>query len=640
MAHDLLKIERCAVSSKRVLVQFGSEQALLDPASLFVEIVEFNGANPTRMDIEAVADRQTRCLVLTPIQQGPKGAAVGIQGEYVMVRIGSSAGQPIVFDKLLKVGDIWELPPDTASEARRTTNAVEDAVSYSLLTDNIGSGTPGVSPVARNGSPDGAGGAQLISQTLRDVLGWKVRDDDPKGFAGALTASFSIADIEGHTEWTYTPRTYAVQTDLNGGITGAQASLYKRAQEALAQALPLLDGLYPLLPDADVEDIAAVKAVLRKQLEELVGELGAPGGPGLTRVEHYFNLLLAGPGSTYDSNGQVRDPEPDDLQGMLGRLRDVLGLSFADDLVNSVEDEQNQTNYRILADYLTALAQSWLSNRKFFGLTSKSPFLGTQLVPISRQLSVIAESVDELRFTLDSVFIGAAERQTLELRFGTHGQPMYAEDFFRWIQNFVTTEAPSYVQDGGKFGIGNSVVPFASQLCDMTKALLNPNANQQLPPGFHSARVQRSIKSLAKELQELVRLANPLKRDFAIQPVPAQLSAAVNAKRLAALQGVLYFADGQKQTLSTTLLNLSDAPLYVTASCQQPADIKFFDSLASSYVDLAQLQPGNGVPVHITVAGPGFDAANVQFQGWFDQVNVGNYDADASAEVTLLKAGS
>ncbi|BCG02012.1 hypothetical protein PPGU19_065800 (plasmid) [Paraburkholderia sp. PGU19] len=499
--------------------------------------------------------------------------ASSITGDHVsvIVRLASSGTQLLSqnFD-MRKERFVADTPPVTPGsqggghDSARATQAMEDAVSYAILTENLNGAPSSITPISRLSGPE-SGGAQLVGQTLRDVLGWKVRDDDPKGFAGALMSSFAISDIEGHTEWTYTPRTYAVQSDLQGGITGAQASLYKRAQEALGQALPLLDGLYPLDPDADAEDITAVKAVLRKQLLELVGELGAPGGPGVARVDHFFNLLLATPSEPYSIlNGtQLRDPEPDHLAGTLGRLRDLLGLSFGEDFVNSIEDEQNQTNYRVLCDYVTSLAQSWLSNQRFFGLSSSTPFLGTQLVPISRQLSVIAESVDEVRFTLDSVFIGAAERQTLQLSFGDVSQPMYAEDFFRWIQNFVTDEAPAYVQDGGKFGIGNSVVPFAHQLQSMTQALVHKHDQpKKLPPGFYTARVQRAILSLSDELKELVRLARPLRRDVSVAPAPVKVQAAFNAVRIGVRDGMLSFRHDNSTPIST-LYNLSDTPLYI-----------------------------------------------------------------------------
>ena len=42
-----------------------------------------------------------------------------------------------------------------------------------------------------------------------------------------VAASF-LAMIGGHSEVTWTPRTYAVQSDLSGGVTGGQAGLYDR----------------------------------------------------------------------------------------------------------------------------------------------------------------------------------------------------------------------------------------------------------------------------------------------------------------------------------------------------------------------------------------------------------------------------
>jgi hypothetical protein len=45
------------------------------------------------------------------------------------------------------------------------------------------------------------------------------------GSGRGLPTSF-LAMIAGHSEATWTPRTYAVQSDLSGGVTGGQASLY------------------------------------------------------------------------------------------------------------------------------------------------------------------------------------------------------------------------------------------------------------------------------------------------------------------------------------------------------------------------------------------------------------------------------
>jgi hypothetical protein len=409
-------------------------------------------------------------------------------------------------------------------EASQTTRAVTDAVAFPVLTEEVGFAP---SPLAKpSGAPAGGGGSTSLGQTVTkavsDVLGWKIKPNDPKGFVGALTASFTCADVEGHTQCTWTPRTYAVQTDLSGGITGAQASLYSRAQDTLKQALPLLDGLYPLDPEADAENIAALKGLVRSQLTELVSELGLAGGPRVSRINQYFQLLLL---DTPPFPPPQFDTEPDHLGGTLGSLRDQLGLKFSQDFVNTLEDEQDLTNFRILSDYITSLAQSWINNLGFFGLDTQTPFFGTQLVLLSRQLSVVAESVDEVRFTLDSVFIGPAERQTLKLQFGPTDQPLFAEDLFNWIQNFATEEGPRLIQDGGKFGVRNTFLPIAEQLQHLIETVQAPNPlNNGLPPGFHTFRVQRSLKQLGEELAELASLARPIKHDIDEEPTTKELN--------------------------------------------------------------------------------------------------------------------
>jgi hypothetical protein len=566
-----IQIHQCILNRRSLLLCF-------DPSSVATAAAAIKANKLTVAVYDFLSGSLTPIGTTGNTSQVPSGAAVyqidapGLQGPCALVTVND--GNTALYSRM------HDLQQD--QDAKRTARAAEDAVSYALLTDNISTGTSPAAPSSRLGGPDSNIG-QRVTQTLREVLGWKVRDDDPKGFAGALSASFSISQVEGHTDWTFTPRSYVVQSDMNGGMVGAQASLYTRAQDAVNQVLPLIDGLYSLDPDADAEDVTAVKAVARKQLQELASELGEASGPSITRMDRFFDLLLALPNNSYSNAAftQLVDPEPDDLGGTLGQLRDLLGLSFAAGFVNGIPDEQNQTNYRLACDLVTSLAQSFLNNRRFFGLDSTMPFLGTQLVPISRQMSVIAEAVDDLRFTLDSVFIGAAERQTLRLDFGTIADSLYAEDFFRWIQSFVTDEAPTYVQDGGRFGIGNSVVPFAQQLFAMTNAIVHrPGAPRPLPEGFYTARVQRSIQSLADALNELVNLTEPLARDVVPAPAPVNVRAALNTVRIGLKDGVLYFRDptGSAMTPNSILYNLSDVPLVITTTPGKSTTVQFLDS--------------------------------------------------------------
>lgn len=406
-----------------------------------------------------------------------------------------------------------------------------DVAAYPVLTEEVGYPPSPLSRPSGGSStsvPGGSGLGQMVTRAMSDVLGWKVKPGDTKGFVGALNQSFSLTEVEGHIVSTWTPRTYAAQTDLAGGITGAQASLYARGKEALDQALPLLDGLYALDPEAIAEDVAALKSVVKSQLTELVNELGFLSGPRITRVNQYFSLLLidSDSGSQFPpaSGAPPLVVDPDQIGGTLGNLRDELGVNFAtQDFVNTVNDEENLSNYRVLSDYVTSLAQSWINNAQYIGLDVAKPFYGTQLILMSRQLQVVAESVDEVRFILDSVFIGAAERQTMELTFNNappNNYPsIFLEDLLSWIQSFASEEGPRLIQDGGKFAVRNTFYPVVAKLWGMVQATPKfPAQDPSLPSGYYTPRVQLSWQDLADELQELMTLAQPIGHTITPEP--------------------------------------------------------------------------------------------------------------------------
>jgi len=514
-----LKIVHCIVTPTAALVYF-SEQ--LEPASAtsasnyvvrshpgpFQQVVTVSVKSNKQNDAYD-KNAKTVILQLQPKTQLQVGDSLSIQGTGLKP-VGSGEAYPDTDVFFVRVNGA-ESQAD--ANARRTTQAVEDSVAYPIMTENVGS-----PPSSSYGGGAGVGGggtgsgslqlSQVATQTITNILGWKPKDDDAKGFVGALTQSFTLQDVEGHVESTWTPRTYAVQTDLAGGITGAQASLYMRAKEAMDQSLPLLDGLSALNPDSDPEMVTALKGIVTSQITELTGEMGFPGGPRISRANQYFHLLLGGTQlpPKPDPNFLPVPSDPDKIKGSLGRLRDELQLQSFSRYVNSVEDEQDITNYRILSDYLTSLAQSWVNNLKFFGLDTKHAFLGSQLVLLSRQLSVVADTVDEVRFTMDSVFIGAAERQTLQLEF-TNDPALFIEDLLSWTQTFAKDEGPQLIQTSGKLGVGDGFLPIIRKLHHLVGEARDPVNQGKLPDGYRTIRVKNSLRDLQDQLGELKRLA-------------------------------------------------------------------------------------------------------------------------------------
>jgi hypothetical protein len=440
---------------------------------------------------------------------------------------------------------------------------------FPILTEELGyppSPVAGGGTAARGGAGrDGALGP-VVNKAIQDVLGWKVKSGDPTGFVGALNQSFQLRTVEGAVVSTWIPRSYVVQSDLSGGITGAQAAIYTMAKTLVDQMLPLIDGLYPLDPAANLEDVAAVKDVVTSQLTNLCSEIGYLGGPRVLRVQQYLSLLLgvtvqvnyvaypAGP--SIGLTLQAPDPDSplgkvlavgplvpalppayyadaDGVLGSLGDLRDLLGLfSFeytnpagspsTPYYINTIADEQNATNFRVLVDYANSLLNAWGNSIQFFA-GQQSQFLGTQLVFISRQLGVISEVVDEVRFVLDSVFIGPAQRDTLQvvpnpaaLGAALYGggtldlPPIYLSDLLGWIQDYVGAEAQDVIQNAGRFGLGEDFLSMIQQLYNQACGLyLFAQAAPPAPPPMAASRVLQSLYKLVLQLNNLYYMAAP-----------------------------------------------------------------------------------------------------------------------------------
>jgi|HubBroStandDraft_4_1064222.scaffolds.fasta_scaffold08151_3 hypothetical protein len=440
----------------------------------------------------------------------PQGVSFN-PGDSVLVSItnialGSAPGVPALDEDPARFSRV--VPGDDSSNIARTTKNVEDAVSYPVLTEEIGyRPSPVGIPTGGGGGMAGGGGGgnigQMALKAVTDVLGWKANSADPKGFVGALTQSFKLTEVEGHVQSSWTPRTYAVQTDLGGGITGAQASLYRRAKDALDQSLSLLDGLYPLDPEADPEYVKALREMARSQMTEIVREFGVVGLPSILRINTYFDILLGQHDPTVEF-------DPDEITGTLGELRNNYGIYFVGNpFNNSVEDEQDITNFRVISDYMTSLLQSWIANRDFFRLGTLNPtFFGTQLVLISRQFNVIAETVNEVRFTLDSVFIGPNERQALLLEFENAAQfpPMFLEDVLDEVEKFASEEGPRLLRDAGKISVTNNLLPVIDTLAGLINQAHEPANEAAIPDGYRTSRVQKSLDDLEDQLNQLITL--------------------------------------------------------------------------------------------------------------------------------------
>jgi len=387
---------------------------------------------------------------------------------------------------------------------RRTPEALTDLAAYPVLTEEV-STTGAPAPVA-GGFGGGAGYGQAVDQVIRDVLGWRP-GGDVAGFQAALAGAFQLREVEGHTEWTWQQRGYAVQADM-GALTGAQASIYARAKSALDQVLPLLASLTSLntalFPDQDRE---AIRTVVTAELQELVGELALEGGPRIQRVDELFGLLLG-------EGARSTNLNPDVVQGQLGTLRQRFALTA--DWIEKVDDERVVTNFRVIVEQILALRASWNSDRDLLSGIDSRTSLGTILIWLSRGLEAVCESVNDLTFALDSVYVDAAQRQVIELDLGP-GQPrLLLSDLLDWIVRASQDEGPRLIQDAGKDGV-RAFAPVLRRLRGLVRQTVEAIKNPDLAPGLRTPRVRRAFAVLHDQLREATRLAGLVQLDQAPQ---------------------------------------------------------------------------------------------------------------------------
>src|SRR5882724_1895068 len=198
-----------------------------DPGSYTIVLFAGPGApitvNPSLASVQLAFNNTIAIITLR--QQQVANPITLIVGQQIQVTVNPSikatsghvfATSPatnVAFTQVLGVGNaLGNIATNTANIATNTgstSGSLEDLAAFSLLTEEVGYPP---SPLARSSSGAGtmvpaAGGSlgQIAAKAVSDVLGWQAKPD-PKGFLGALNASFKLEEVEGHTQAIWTPR--------------------------------------------------------------------------------------------------------------------------------------------------------------------------------------------------------------------------------------------------------------------------------------------------------------------------------------------------------------------------------------------------------------------------------------------------
>jgi hypothetical protein len=170
------------------------------------------------------------------------------------------------------------------------------------------------------------------------------------------------------------------------------------------------------------------------------------------------------------------------------------------------------TNFCVVVEQIFALWASWNSDRDLLAVIDSRASLGTILIWLSRGLEAVCESVSDLSFALDSVYIDAAQRQVIELQFGPHQPPLLLSDLLDWIVTASRDEGPRLIQDAGKDGV-RAFAPVLRRLRGLVKHTIKVIKNPGLPRGLQTPRVKRAFEVLDDQLTEATRLAGLVQLD-------------------------------------------------------------------------------------------------------------------------------
>lgn len=356
-----------------------------------------------------------------------------------------------------------------------------------------------------------------VSRAIAQVLG-RAPGNSPDSFIRAINDVFPT---QNNGQISLTPSRSAVslygQTDgaMNGAMTAGligqlsaeQATLYRQASVVANDALKVLQGLQPFVPEAEMDKVEALRSLVAAEINSLVEEFGRVDEPRSQRVETYF----------------------DQLRGVNGHLIQLGDRAFLDRrrvVPTTLDDEAQVAGYELLVNYVRILREVW-NNYQGNAQSSKSlryPEFSLRLSRASVLLPVIAEGNTNFMAALDSIGFTETERRSSASRFTTldlDDDPilslpdMTVNDLNEWLDRFASQDGPRYLADSGQYGL-EFVTDQADRLFwvlvpilafTKTQLTLNLNGLPIVVQALNHERVSWALDDLVNQLKALADLA-------------------------------------------------------------------------------------------------------------------------------------
>jgi hypothetical protein len=312
-----------------------------------------------------------------------------------------------------------------------------------------------------------------------------------------------------------------------GQLSTKQATLYRQASLVAGDALKVLAGLTSFLPEADVEEVEALRSLIQSEISTLIDEFGRVDEPRDTRVEDYLNALKVNV-TEFGRRALLDNPRK----------------------VTTVNDEAQVAGFFLLKEYAAILRTVWDNyNTSERPITSFS--LSEQVERANVVLPIIGQSNVDFEDALDSVGFGESEQRSRAARFNTlkiksfpssylnnqrltgsskvvvvtppakainpnSGIPdITVRDLAEWLDRFANIEGPSMLTDSGQFGLNFvtdqadslfwTLVPIIAVL--QTTESVNPTGGLMLRQVLSNERVRWALDNILEQLNVLANLA-------------------------------------------------------------------------------------------------------------------------------------
>lgn len=375
---------------------------------------------------------------------------------------------------------------------------------------------------ANRSSASGEAGSmeRQVERAIVQVLG-RSPGGGAQSFINALNSTFPTIPTPEGQQVTFTPTrsmislyrpgangdgAYAID-GFAGTISARQANLHRQAAVIAGDALRVLNGLTPFVPEAEPDQVEALRALIRSEINTLVEEFGRVDEPREDRVLAYFSSLKI-------------------HVGKFGRR------SFLDrpQLAATVDDEAKVAGFELLKSYTNALRDAW---EIFFNIDRVSPKAFSISERVERAnilLPIVAQANTDFEASMDSVGFTENERHSMATKFNapevlalTAGDldgllsDITIYDLNEWLDRFANLEGPRILTDSGQYGLD-----FVTEQADKLFWVITPvvtllkqketeniTSCPRLIQVLLNERVRFALNNLLSQLNALAELSAP-----------------------------------------------------------------------------------------------------------------------------------